>query len=156
LTRSISCSLVAFASGCRLRYHLGKLCVFVLGLPLTALNQRLSSVSVHVSGSACSMLDLLSYMESISLPPEGSFSAGNMSPPHMFHNEVKVTIPANPMYSQPRKEKVSNTAQTKEQVLPSCQYMDLKRSIHCIGSVPGTAWRDQLELAFSSTRWISC
>ena len=119
-----------------LSFGLGKLCVFVLGIPLTALSQRLSSVSVHVSGSACSMLDLLSYMESISLPPEGSFSAGNMSPPHMFHNEVKVTMPANPMYCQLRKAKESNMAQTKEQVLPSCQHIDVTRSIE-LEAYPG-------------------
>jgi hypothetical protein len=30
------------------------------------------------------------------IPPVGSFSAGNMSPPNIFHNDAIVTRPAKP------------------------------------------------------------
>jgi len=63
----------------RTRSRSSALVIFEAGSKFRNFNHRLSSVSVQYAGS-----------------PVGSFSAGNMSPPHIFHNDATVTRPAKP------------------------------------------------------------
>ena len=97
-TRSINSSLVALPSGFRFRcngsqYVLDlfptKLCSPHLATSLAlTLSKSLDLCDTHLANLPQSVF--------INAPPLGSLSAGNISPPHIFHSEAIVTRPAKP------------------------------------------------------------
>ena len=98
LTRSSKSSREALLSGFRLRYSRSRVSPLLVGE-----SEECLQLQATFSAQILSMfldLSLLSVdrhpVLGDHLPPLGSFSAGNVSPPQMFHSETAVTIPAKP------------------------------------------------------------
>lgn len=130
-TRSINSCLVILSLGSSLRCAFVSIALLHEGTDkLTTRSHLRNSVSVHASGSAhhVSAQQIKPWSNHcFDLPPVGSFSAGNISPFHMFHSPASPTRPANPGTSSARSWTFLTSAPTKEEIAR------LQRLVHCGG-----------------------